>query len=115
MDLSNRIERREHDRIRVRWPVAVLTDSGIIQAETRNIAVKGIFICCEKPLPLNQILPLRISPPNYQAIQVSGKVIWSDLYGIDDQHITYGAGICFVKIADEDRHLLNDLILAHSE
>lgn len=113
--MSDRIERREHDRIRVRWPVAVLTDFGIIQAETRNITVKGILICCEEPLPLNQILPLRISPPNYQAIQVGGKVIWSDLYGIDDQDVTYGAGICFVKISNEDRHLLEDLILAHSE
>ena len=115
MNLSKGIERREHDRIGLRWPVIALTNDRKIQAETRNITVNGIFICCEEPLPLNQILPMSISPPNYQVIRVSGKVVWSNRYAIDDQDIAYGVGICFVKIAEEDRHFLKDLILAHSE
>jgi len=112
-NLSKRIERREHDRIGVRWPVTVLTNNRIIQAETRNVTVNGIFICSEEPLPLNDIFPIRISPPNYQIVEVSGKVIWSDRYAIDDQNIAYGSGICFVKVSNADRHLLNDLLLAH--
>ncbi|MFB0520537.1 MAG: PilZ domain-containing protein [Desulfatiglandales bacterium] len=113
--MSKGIERRKHDRIRVRWPVTVLTNNRIIQAETRNITVSGIFICCKEPLPRNEVLPVRISPPNYRVVQVSGKVIWSDLYAIDGQDISYGVGICFVKISDGDRHFLKDLILAHPE
>lgn len=109
------MERRKDNRIRVRWPVAVLTDSGVIQAETRNITANGIFICCGDRLRLNKIFPLRISPPNKQALEVKGRVIWSDRYAVDGRDTYYGMGICFVKISDGDRHSLADLIAAHPE
>lgn len=95
--------------------MAVLTDSGVIQAETRNITVNGIFICCEDRLRLNQIFPVRISPPNEQALEVKGRVIWSDRYAVEGQDSYYAMGICFVKISDGDQHSLADLISAHPQ
>jgi Tfp pilus assembly protein PilZ len=104
------IEKRKHPRIEVRWPITVLTSDAIIKGETRNISVEGIFICSEKPLPVNEALFMSISPPNHQAIDVAGKVVWSNLYGIDDQSTVFAMGICFAKISDIDRHFLADLV-----
>ena len=113
--MSNRVERRKHDRIRVRWPITVLTGHGTIEGETRNITVDSIFICCEEPLRLNEIFPMSISPPNHQMIEVTGKVIWSDLYAVDDRNTAFGTGICFVKISDGDRHFFKDVVSVHPE
>ena len=106
-------ERREFPRVRVKWPVSVLTDKNTIQAETRNITVNGIFISSKHLLRLNEILPLHISPPNRQPIDVTGTVIRSDHQALDERSISYGMGICFVKVSDEDRHFLEDVISAH--
>lgn len=111
--MSNSIERRKHHRIQVRWPITVLTDYGPIEGETRNIAVDGVSICCEEPLPLNQIFRMRVSPPHHRTMEFTGKVIWSDQYAFDEQNSVFGMGICLVKISDVDRHFFKDLVSAH--
>jgi hypothetical protein len=106
-------EKRKHPRIRVKWPVTVLTDNAIIQAETRNITVNGIFISSNELLRLNKSFPLRIKPPNREPMKMSGKVVWSDHHAVDDQTVSYGMSICFIKVFDKDRHFLEDLISGH--
>ncbi len=106
-------ERREFPRVRVKWPVSVVTDSATIQAETRNITVNGIFILCKDLLRLNETFPFHISPPNCQPIEVTGTVVRSDHQAFDKRNISYGMGICFIKVSDEDRHFLEEVISAH--
>jgi Tfp pilus assembly protein PilZ len=106
----NNSEKRKHPRIRVKWPVTVLTDYAIIKAETRNITVNGIFISSSELLRLNQSFPLSINPPNREPMKVTGKVVWSDHHSVDNKTVPYGMGICFVKVSDKDRHFLEELI-----
>lgn len=108
--MENSSEKRRHPRIKVEWPVIVSKGDDFIEGETKNIAFDGIAICCEEPLPLDEIVSISIEPDEQQSIVVSGKVVWSDVYGLDDQNITYGVGVCFVKISDEDRSRFLDLI-----
>jgi Tfp pilus assembly protein PilZ len=105
-------ERRACPRIRVRWPVTVVSGSAIVQAETRNITVNGVFISSKELLRLDETVPLRINPPNRQPLEVTGKVIWTNHSGVDNQEMSYGIGICFVEVSDGDRHFLEDLISA---
>jgi hypothetical protein len=107
-----KIERRKHSRGEIRWPITVLADHGTIEGETRNISVDGISIRCDEPLRLNEVFRIAILPPNHQAIGVSGKVIWSDLYAIDHNDTAVGLGLCFVEISDEDRKIFMDAVSA---
>ncbi|MBW1911708.1 MAG: PilZ domain-containing protein [Deltaproteobacteria bacterium] len=114
--MPDQIENRKHTRIEVRWPITVLTKDGTeIKGETRNITVEGMFIICKEPLPLNEICRISIRPPNHRNIEITCKVIWSNLYGIDDDKSAYGMGFCFVQVSDKDRHFLSDAISAHHE
>ena len=113
--MANKIKRRKQQRIEVRWPITVFTGQGTIEGKTRDIAVNGMHICCEEALPLNEIFRMSIMPPNHQAIGVTGKVIWSDFYAIDEENTTLGMGVCFVKISDGDHHFLKDVVSVHSE
>jgi hypothetical protein len=111
----NTIERRRYPRINVTWPISIVLNGEIIDGETINITVDGVLISCEEPLQLNEALRISINPPNHQGIGVTGKVIWSDQYAIDERDATFGMGICFVKISEVDRHFLKDLVSAHSQ
>ncbi len=106
------IERRKHNRGDIRWPITVLADYGTIKGETRNISVDGLSIRCDEPLMINEVFRIAILPPDRQAIGVSGKVVWSDLYAIDPNDTAVGLGICFVKITDEDRKIFEDAVSA---
>ena len=108
--MKNFSEKRRHTRIEVEWPVIVSKGDDFIEGETKNIAFDGISIFCEEPLPLDEIFSISIDPPDHPSMVISGKVVWSDVYGIDDQNATHGVGLCFVKISDEDRSRFLDLI-----
>ena len=108
--MDRKKERRHLPRVEVMWPVTLFTDDNTIEGESRNISSEGLYICCDKPLPLNNVFRMSIKPPHHQAIGVTGKIIWSDLYGIDDDKDVFGVGICLAKISEDDRRLLNDLI-----
>ena len=107
--MSEGIERRKNSRSKVKWPVTVLTENGTIEGETRDLAVDGLSIRCVEPLRMNQVFRMGVMPPEHQMIEFTGKVIWSDLYGIGDDDSAYGMGVCFVAISDEDLHVLQRL------
>jgi hypothetical protein len=76
--------------------------------------VDGLFMYSEEPLRLNETFHMQINTPNHKATDFTGRVIWSDLYAFGDQNTVYGTGICFVKISERDRHLLNEILSTHT-
>ena len=103
-------EKREYPRIEVDWTVTVLVDDEIIEGEAENISANGISICVEEPIPLNKVFQITINPPDHPTIQVSGKITWSELYGIDEEDKSIGMGVCFVEISENDQHFLDEFI-----
>jgi len=103
-------ERRKQPRIDINWPVEVFVDDRTIEGEVKNITPKGLFICCEETLHLKENFRISIFPPNRRAINILGKAIWSDFYGIDEQNTPVCVGMSFVKISPEDRHLLKEML-----
>lgn len=107
--MANNIERRQYTRIKVRWPIIILTDKSTIEGETRDISAAGMFINGKEPLQLNQTYQISVMPPNHHNIDLGCKVIWSHSYTTDGENI-FGMGFCFVKVSEEDRNFLGDLL-----
>lgn len=104
------IDKRQHPRTEIRWPIKIDKGGKIIEGETRNVAAEGIAICCDEPLLLDDVVNISIEPQDQQSIEVYGKVVWSDVYGLDDKEKVYGIGVCFVQIAKDDRSRYHDLV-----
>ncbi|MFH1349714.1 MAG: PilZ domain-containing protein [Pseudomonadota bacterium] len=108
--MTNTIEKRNQPRIDIKWPIKIFASHGTFEGETKNISSEGILICCEEPLNLNEIYLISIIPPLQDAIGFSGRVIWSDFYGICDKNNPVCIGFCLVEISEKDRHLFNNLL-----
>lgn len=107
-------ERRRTPRAEVAWTVIVRTSRGEVHAHARDVSADGISIVCEEPLLLDKELRMYIKPPDRGRIDVTGKVVWSDLYGIDENEATVAMGLCFVRISDQDRLFFEELVRAAS-
>ena len=110
LKLNDFFEKRQYPRYDVTWPVTIYLQDKTVEGETINVSAEGISIQCDEPLPLNEAFNFAMNPHNNQQIEVSGKVVWSDVYGIGDANVTYGMGICLVEISDDDRDRFETLI-----
>lgn len=108
--MSIPVDRRQYHRIEVKWPATITLNGKVAECEINNICAQGISICCDEALYLGEIYSIEIMPPDYEVIQISGKVMWSDLCAIDDENKTVGIGICIVKIFDKDQKYFEDLV-----
>jgi len=103
-------ERRKHQRIKINWPVEIFLHDKTIQGEAKNITPKGLFVCCEEELHLEENFRISIFPPNREPMNVIGKAVWSNFYAMDEQKKPVCVGISFVKISLEDRHFLKEML-----
>lgn len=110
LHLEVKKDRRKVARRAVTWPVTIVADYGTIEGEIKNITVDGILIHSEDPLRLNEIYRMSIMPPNHVAIGVTGKVVWSDAYCMDEDNSVFGIGVCLIEISPQDRESLSGLL-----
>ena len=107
-------EQRAYPRAKLKWPVKIKTDDGIMDGVTLNITPDGCYISCRKPLKLNVVFELAIQVPNSKAVlKASAEVVWSNIYGPDDEISPRGMGVRFIRIASEARKFIAQASLEH--
>jgi Tfp pilus assembly protein PilZ len=100
-------ERRVYPRAKIKWPVIVKTDAGTMNGVTSDVTPNGVFIHCQKPLRLNVVFEMAIDIPNSEhSIIAKAEVVWSNIWGPDDEISPRGMGVRFVKIASESRKFI---------
>ncbi|MEJ2364212.1 MAG: PilZ domain-containing protein [Deltaproteobacteria bacterium] len=111
--MSNPLERRQFARTVVRWPMTLLTSQDKTEGVTKNVSPTGVFISCRKVSISKGSVRMVIRVPGHQPINVAGKVVWSNVLrgkGNEDPP-SFGMGVQFTKISDNDSHFLREVIL----
>ena len=107
-------DRRGYPRAKLKWPVAIQTEEGSTEGVTRNITPDGCFITCRRPLRLNVVFELAIKiPKSNSSIRATGEVVWSNIYGPDDEISPRGMGVRFIQISSEARKFIAQASLEH--
>ena len=107
-------DRRGYPRAKLKWPVAMQTEEGSTEGVTRNITPDGCFITCRRPLRLNVVFDLVIKiPKSSSSIKATAEVVWSNIYGPDDEISPRGMGVRFIKISSEARKFIAQASLEH--
>ncbi len=104
------MKRRELLRLSVRWPVAIKTESGKADGETRNITGEGVFLYCSERLCEGVVYPMTIELPE-KPLKVAGKLTWSNLGSSTSLDFNPVMGFYFMRIdEDRDRQSLREAI-----
>jgi len=109
--LSGFIEKRKSPRTEVWWPVTIMTETGAIEGEARNISAEGVFILFDHST--GSLSPPKtyrlLMKPDGEEIEVTGSLVWSSR----DVHL--GKGFCFVGFNERDRRRLRKAIRKYAE
>ena len=113
-------EKRIYPRGELTWPISAQAGGSVIEGVTKNIGVSGAYVCCARPLRLNEVFDIVINTPD-KPLNIKAEVVWSNIYGPDDKINPRGMGVRFIEISDEDRRLIthevtdNNLVREASE
>jgi len=113
-------EKRIYPRGELTWPISAQASGSVIEGVTKNIGVSGAYVCCARPLRLNEVFDMVINAPD-KSLNIKAEVVWSNIYGPDDKINPRGMGVRFIEISDEDRRLIthevtdNNLVQEASE
>ena len=78
-------ERRLHQRVRVRWPLSLLTKhgkNGVLSTVTENLSSQGFFCVVDEALATGERVecilkfPLRIEPGSPRSLRCEAEVVW---------------------------------------
>lgn len=109
--MTTPLGRRRYSRTSVKWPVTVLTSQDKTEGETENVSPTGAFIS-STVVPLSEgSIRLVIKVPGHQPINVAGKVVWSKVLDRNEGEPSFGVGVRFTKISENDSHFLREVIL----
>jgi len=107
-------ERRTYPRAKLKWPAVVKTGADSLKGVTLNITPNGVFIRCRKPLRLNEVAEITIHIPNSNhSLTATAEVVWSNIYGMDDEVTPRGMGFKFLRISSKDRKFIAQASLQH--
>jgi hypothetical protein len=98
-------EGRADIRAKIKWPVEITTLHGSSEGVTLELGTSGAFVRCAKPLRLNEVFDMVISAPG-QPITAKAEVVWSNIYGPDDDITPRGMGVRFLSISREHRKII---------
>jgi c-di-GMP-binding flagellar brake protein YcgR len=105
-------ENRAYPRAGLKWAVSAKVDGKVIEGVTKDISVSGAYVCCAKPLRLNEVVDMVITAP-YESQSVKAEVVWSNIYGPDDNINPRGMGVLFLEISGEDRKVIAKAVMNH--
>jgi uncharacterized protein (TIGR02266 family) len=105
---------RRYPKAKIKWLVSIVTQKGKIEGITLDVSPGGVFISCATPLRLNQVFDLMIEVPELKRpVKARAEVVWSNIYGPDDDISPRGMGARFVEIAGEDRKFIAKVVMEH--
>ena len=100
-----------HPKAKLKWPVEIKTDERSIDGVTLDINPNGVFISCPKPLRLNETFDMTITDSDSgRSVIAKAEVVWSNIYGPDDEITPRGMRARFLNVSGEDRRFLAKLV-----
>jgi hypothetical protein len=105
---------KKYPRAGVKWYVLAQSADREVDGVTKEISSRQAYIRCNKPFRLNEIVDVAITAPD-RKLEFQAEVVWSNIYGYDDDITPRGMGVRFLEISEEDKKYISDLIQEHKE
>lgn len=106
------IERRAHQRVRLRVAVEIDSVTSFFGFST-DLSVAGIRVIADEELPEGSLVDLEFwIPPGEAPVDAMGEIQWKRSLGAEQTSFAYG--IEFLDLAEADERRIADLVQRHA-
>ena len=103
------IERRQHSRILINWPVLVNILQGSLEGKVKDISVGGVGIFFTEESVADENMSIVLNPSEQRSIAVVGEKVWSDAYETGCGTL-FSMGIRLVYMSPADHQYIAELV-----
>jgi hypothetical protein len=94
-------------KAKLKWPVSIKANGSSSEGVTLNLSTNQAYIRCAKPLRLCEVFDMILQVPNSDAsIEAEVEVVFSNIYGPDDEISPRGMIVRFLELSSEDRRII---------
>jgi len=86
-----------------------------VEGKIENFSSRGAFVSCKELPPLEEGFLMVIQAPEYKAMNLNAKVVWSTVLKNSEGDPYFGIGVQFTRMSPDDRQALHKLIAKHYE
>jgi Tfp pilus assembly protein PilZ len=108
-------EKRIVPRAEIKWPVTMLSPQLQVEGKIENFSSRGAFVSCKELPPLEEGFLMVIQAPDYKAMNLNAKVVWSTVLKNSEGDSYFGIGVQFTRMSPDDRQVLHKLISTNFE
>jgi hypothetical protein len=98
-------EKRRYRRVKIKWPVVMMTPSGLTDGKAKNISLGGAFVSCSKQ-PNSDTDFRMVLIVDERFILVNAQVVWLDTR----KTMFRGLGVRFTTFLVNDRPFISRII-----
>ena len=96
-----------YPKANLKWPVVIQDGKRSIEGVTLTLNPNQAYIRCAKPLKLYEVIEMTIDVPDSdRSIKARAEVVFSNIYGPDDQISPRGMIVRFLEISSDDRKVI---------
>jgi len=103
-------------KAKLKWLVSIKDNGNSSEGVTLNLSTNQAYIRCAKPLRLNEVFDMILQVPNSDdSIEAEVEVVFSNIYGPDDDISPRGMIVRFLELSSEDRRIIAKAIFKQLE
>ena len=96
-----------YPKANLKWSVFIQSGEHSIEGVTLTLNPNQAYIRCAKPLKLYEVIEMTIDVPDLdRSIKARAEVVFSNIYGPDDQISPRGMIVRFLEISSDDRKVI---------
>lgn len=102
----------KYPKVGVKWYASAQSADREVDGVTKEISTRQAYISCSNPFRLNERVDIVIFTPDRE-LRVKAEVVWSNIYGHDDDITPRGMGVHFLNISNSDKEFVAEIIKKH--
>ena len=111
--LEVKVREDQPERIQLKCPALIDKSKGVMKVGIKELTTNGAFVTCPNPFPVGESFPIRILLDDRDIHTFNAEVVWNNQNVLEEEIVTRGMKVRFLKLSENDRNMINEIILSH--
>ena len=98
------------ERIQLKCPALIDIPKGVMKVGIKELTTSGAFVTCPNPFPIGESFPIKILLNDRLPQTFNAEVVWNNQNVIEEEIVSRGMKVRFLKLSDSDRKMINEII-----